>query len=137
MSEAVEVEQAQVGLQFSLYPLRQAHVRPAIEAAVEVAAGEGVAVRSAGEHLCAAAGDSPAMGTGSRRGPSRHPGADPRREETVAEIQGARVRCMGGTRRRRASGLKTLIPARSVRNSELPPSSDRSVPPGACSMLAK
>ncbi len=45
MSKGEETtEQAQVGLQFSLYPLRQAHVRPAIEAAVLAAAGEGVAV---------------------------------------------------------------------------------------------
>jgi hypothetical protein len=35
---------AQVGLQFSLYPLRQEHVRPAIEAAVKAAAAEGVDV---------------------------------------------------------------------------------------------
>jgi hypothetical protein len=35
---------AQVGLQFSLYPLRQEHLRPAIEAAVQAAAAEGVDV---------------------------------------------------------------------------------------------
>jgi hypothetical protein len=34
----------QVGLQFSLYPLRQKHLRPAIAAAVKAAAGEGVDV---------------------------------------------------------------------------------------------
>ena len=33
-----------VGLQFSLYPLRQEHLRPAIEAAVQAAAAEGVEV---------------------------------------------------------------------------------------------
>jgi uncharacterized protein YqgV (UPF0045/DUF77 family) len=44
MSEAERTEEAQLGLQFSLYPLRQAHVRPAIEAAVRAAAGEGIAV---------------------------------------------------------------------------------------------
>lgn len=36
--------EAQVGLQFSLYPLRQEHVRPAIGAAVRAAAAEGVDV---------------------------------------------------------------------------------------------
>jgi hypothetical protein len=35
---------AQVGLQFSLYPLRQEHLRPAIEAAVNAAAAEKVNV---------------------------------------------------------------------------------------------
>ena len=35
---------AQVGLQFSLYPLRQEHLHPAIEAAVKAAADEGVDV---------------------------------------------------------------------------------------------
>jgi hypothetical protein len=44
MSEAEKVEAQKVGLQFSLYPLRQAHLRPAIEAAVQGAAKEGVAV---------------------------------------------------------------------------------------------
>jgi len=37
-------DETQIGLQFSLYPLRQAHVRPAIEAAVRAAAAEGVEV---------------------------------------------------------------------------------------------
>ena len=48
MSEAEKVETQEVGLQFSLYPLRQAHLRPAIEAAVQAAAAQGVAV-SVGE----------------------------------------------------------------------------------------
>jgi len=34
----------EVGLQFSLYPLRQEHLRPAIEAAVSAAASKGVQV---------------------------------------------------------------------------------------------
>ncbi len=34
----------QIGLQFSMYPLRQAHLRPAVEAAVKAAAGSGVEV---------------------------------------------------------------------------------------------
>jgi uncharacterized protein YqgV (UPF0045/DUF77 family) len=33
-----------IGLQFSVYPLRQAHLRPAVEAAVHAAAGAGVDV---------------------------------------------------------------------------------------------
>jgi len=36
--------ESQVGLQFSVYPLRQAHLHPAIEAAVQAAAKEGVDV---------------------------------------------------------------------------------------------
>ncbi len=100
MSEVDEVEQAQVGLQFSLYPLRQAHVRPAIEAAVQAAAGEGVAVTvgrlstfgAAGEEAVFAAvkaaftaarayGPTVMVVTLSSGLPS---------EKTVAEIQGAR-----------------------------------------------
>jgi hypothetical protein len=37
-------EDQEMGLQFSLYPLRQEHVRPAIAAAVEAASREGVEV---------------------------------------------------------------------------------------------
>jgi uncharacterized protein YqgV (UPF0045/DUF77 family) len=44
MSEVDDTEAAQVGLQFSLYPLRQAHVRPAIEAALRAATAQGVPV---------------------------------------------------------------------------------------------
>ncbi len=44
MSPPEETEEAQIGLQFSLYPLRQAHVRPAIETAVRAATAQGVAV---------------------------------------------------------------------------------------------
>ena len=36
--------EAGIGLQFSVYPLRQAHLRPAVEAAVKAAAGAGVDV---------------------------------------------------------------------------------------------
>jgi len=35
---------AEIGLQFSVYPLRQAHLRPAVAAAVQAAAGAGVDV---------------------------------------------------------------------------------------------
>ena len=44
MSVDVKSGTQEVGLQLSLYPLRQAHLRPAIEAAVEAAASEGMAV---------------------------------------------------------------------------------------------
>jgi uncharacterized protein YqgV (UPF0045/DUF77 family) len=44
MNAQASGEESQVGLQFSLYPLRQQHVRPAIEAAVKAAADEGVDV---------------------------------------------------------------------------------------------
>jgi hypothetical protein len=36
--------ESQVGLQFSVYPLRQEHLHPAIEAAVQAAAKQGVEV---------------------------------------------------------------------------------------------
>lgn len=35
---------AEIGLQFSIYPLRQAHLRPAVEAGAKAAAGAGVDV---------------------------------------------------------------------------------------------
>jgi uncharacterized protein YqgV (UPF0045/DUF77 family) len=44
MSEAEPTEATQVGLQFSVYPLRQPHLHEAIEAAVQAAAREGVDV---------------------------------------------------------------------------------------------
>jgi uncharacterized protein YqgV (UPF0045/DUF77 family) len=49
-------EAAQVGLQLSVYPLRQGHLRPAIESAVKSAAAEGVAV-SVGPLSTVARGD--------------------------------------------------------------------------------
>ena len=44
MNAPASADESQVGLQFSLYPLRQEHVRPAVEAAVQAAAAEGVDV---------------------------------------------------------------------------------------------
>jgi uncharacterized protein YqgV (UPF0045/DUF77 family) len=44
MSESERAEAQQVSAQFALYPLRQQHLRPAIEAAVQAAARAGVAV---------------------------------------------------------------------------------------------
>ena len=90
---------AQVGLQFSLYPLRQEHLRPAIEAAVRAAAAEGVEV-TVGRLSTLAPGDEEAVFAAVRAafdaaksfGPtvmvvtlsSGLPSA-----ETVAEIQGS------------------------------------------------
>ncbi len=44
MSARDSAGESQVGLQFSVYPLRQEHLHPAIEAAVQAAAQEGVEV---------------------------------------------------------------------------------------------
>ena len=44
MSVRESASESQVGLQFSVYPLRQEHLHPAIEAAVQAAAAEGVDV---------------------------------------------------------------------------------------------
>ncbi|HEY5386361.1 MAG TPA: YkoF family thiamine/hydroxymethylpyrimidine-binding protein [Thermoleophilia bacterium] len=44
MSELARKAENQVGLQFSVYPLRQAHLHAAIEAAVQAAAKAGVDV---------------------------------------------------------------------------------------------
>jgi len=44
MSAPESASESPVGLQFSVYPLRQEHLHPAIEAAVQAAAGEGVDV---------------------------------------------------------------------------------------------
>jgi hypothetical protein len=56
----MKTESAKVGLQLSLYPLRQAHLRPAIEAAVRAAAGEGVDL-SVGRLSSFASGDEEAV----------------------------------------------------------------------------
>jgi uncharacterized protein YqgV (UPF0045/DUF77 family) len=44
MTAAETTAQGKVGLQFSVYPLRQEHLHPAIEAAAQAAAREGVDV---------------------------------------------------------------------------------------------
>ena len=44
MSAREAASESQVGLQFSVYPLRQEHLHPAIEAAVQAATQEGVDV---------------------------------------------------------------------------------------------
>ncbi len=55
-----EAEGGQVHLQLSVYPLRQAHLRPAIEAALRAAAGEGVEV-TVGRLSTLIRGDEPAV----------------------------------------------------------------------------
>jgi YKOF-related Family len=42
MSETEQTAAGELGVQFSLYPLRQAHLRPAIEGAVRAATSEGL-----------------------------------------------------------------------------------------------
>jgi uncharacterized protein YqgV (UPF0045/DUF77 family) len=44
MTASAPAPKDRIGLQFSLYPLRQAHLRPAVEAAVQAAADAGVDV---------------------------------------------------------------------------------------------
>ena len=44
MSARDSAGESQVGLQFSVYPLRQEHLHPAIQAAVQAAAKQGVEV---------------------------------------------------------------------------------------------
>ena len=44
MSVRESASESQVGLQFSVYPLRQEHLQPAIEVAVQAAARQGVEV---------------------------------------------------------------------------------------------
>lgn len=56
MVTPVEAKVHELGLQFSLYPLRQTHLRPAIEAAVRAAAEEG-AVETVGTLSTLAVGD--------------------------------------------------------------------------------
>jgi uncharacterized protein YqgV (UPF0045/DUF77 family) len=45
MAASLPDTQGEMGLQFSVYPLRQTHIRPAIQAAVRAAAEAGVEVR--------------------------------------------------------------------------------------------
>jgi uncharacterized protein YqgV (UPF0045/DUF77 family) len=44
MSEAEKVETQEVGLPLSIYPLRQEHLRPAVEAAAQAVARQGIEV---------------------------------------------------------------------------------------------
>jgi len=102
MNARASTDESQVGLQFSLYPLRQKHLHPAIEAAVKSAAVEGVGV-TVGRLSTFAPGDEDAVFAAVRSafdaaksfGPtvmvvtlsSGLPSA-----ETVAQIQGASER---------------------------------------------
>lgn len=60
MSETENDEARETGLQFSLYPLRQAHLRPAIERAVRAAVAEGVTAQ-VGRMSTVASGDEDAV----------------------------------------------------------------------------
>jgi len=60
MTDDQKTDEVRVGLQFSLYPLRQAHLRPAIEAAVQATTAEGVAV-TVGRLSTFGAGDEEAV----------------------------------------------------------------------------
>ena len=93
---------AQVGLQFSLYPLRQEHVRPAIGAAVKAAAAEGVDV-TVGRLSTFAPGDEDAVFAAVRAAFDAAKAFGPTvmvvtlssglpSEETVAQIQGVSER---------------------------------------------
>jgi hypothetical protein len=44
MNPGAPADESRVGLQFSVYPLRQEHLRPAVEAAVQAAGQAGVGV---------------------------------------------------------------------------------------------
>jgi uncharacterized protein YqgV (UPF0045/DUF77 family) len=93
---------AQVGLQFSLYPLRQEHVRPAIAAAVKAAAAEGVDV-TVGRLSTFAPGDEESVFSAVRAAFDAAKSFGPTvmvvtlssglpSEDTVAEIQGVSER---------------------------------------------
>ncbi len=99
MPEAEGTEAAQIGLQFSVYPLRQPHLHEAIQAAVLAAANAGVDI-TVGQLSSFAPGDEEsvfaaaraAFGAASSYGPTvmvvTLSSALPSKT-TVAEIQGA------------------------------------------------
>ena len=99
MSSLASKAQDQVGLQFSVYPLRQAHLHAAIEAAVKAAARTGVSI-SVGRLSTFAAGDEESVFTAIRAAFDAARSYGPTvmvvtlssglpSEGTVAEIQGA------------------------------------------------
>jgi catechol 2,3-dioxygenase-like lactoylglutathione lyase family enzyme len=59
-TQAAAGEGGRVSLQLSVYPLRQPHLRPAIEAALQAAAGEGVSI-TVGRLSTYIVGDEPAV----------------------------------------------------------------------------
>jgi uncharacterized protein YqgV (UPF0045/DUF77 family) len=65
MSAAESVVESQVGLQFSVYPLRQQHLHAAIEAAVHAATKAGLGV-TVGQLSSFAAGDEESVFAGVR-----------------------------------------------------------------------
>jgi uncharacterized protein YqgV (UPF0045/DUF77 family) len=99
MSELASEAQDQVGLQFSVYPLRQTHLHAAIEAAVQAAAATGVHV-TVGRLSTFAPGDEESVFAALRAAFAAAKSVGPTvmvitlssglpNEETVAEIQRA------------------------------------------------
>jgi hypothetical protein len=91
--------QDSIGLQFSVYPLRQTHLRPAVEAAVQAASGTGADV-TVGRLSTFARGGEEAVFAAVRKAFAAARSFGPTvmvvtlssglpSEETVAEIQGA------------------------------------------------
>ena len=98
MNPRASADESQVGLQFSVYPLRQEHLHPAIEAAVQAAAKQGVEV-TVGRLSTFASGDEDAIFAAVRAAFDAARTLGPTvmvvtlssglpSEETVAEIQG-------------------------------------------------
>ncbi len=88
-----------IGLQFSVYPLRQAHLRPAVEAAIQAASGTGADV-TVGRLSTFARGDEETVFAAVRKAFTAARSFGPTvmvvtlssglpSEETVAEIQGS------------------------------------------------
>ena len=99
MSARDSAGESQVGLQFSVYPLRQEHLHPAIEAAVQASAREGVDV-TVGPLSTFAPGDADSVFAAARAAFDAARSFGPTvmvvtlssglpSEETVAEIQDA------------------------------------------------
>ena len=102
MNARASADESQVGLQFSLYPLRQEHLHPAIEAAVKAAACEGLEV-TVGRLSTFAPGDEESVFAAVRAAFDAAKSFGPTvmvvtlssglpSEETVAQIQGSSER---------------------------------------------
>ena len=102
MNARASADESQVRLQFSLYPLRQEHLHPAIEAAVKAAAAEGVEV-TVGRLSTFAPGDEESVFAAVRAAFDAAKSFGPTvmvvtlssglpSEETVAQIQGSSER---------------------------------------------
>ena len=102
MSVRESASESQVGLQFSVYPLRQEHLHAAIEAAVKAAAAEGVEI-TVGRLSTFAPGDEESVFAAVRAAFDAAKSFGPTvmvvtfssglpSEETVAQIQGSSER---------------------------------------------